>query len=155
VIEAIASKCSVVLTTHHLEEVEALANRVAIMVNGELRCIGNLQHLKHKFGSGFEMSIRVAHDHHIAPFREFISSNFPTARETEFRNHKFTFALDPRTWLSDTFAKIESVKSQLGVTDYSVSQTSLEQVFLADRGGCHRGGVSREHYHSFSGAEEE
>ncbi len=59
-----------------------------------------------------------------------ISSNFPTARETEFRNHKFTFALDPETRLSDTFAKIENIKNHLGVTDYSVSQTSLEQVFL-------------------------
>ena len=36
-IQRAAKYCSVVLTTHHLEEVEALAETVAIMVDGTLR----------------------------------------------------------------------------------------------------------------------
>merc|ERR1712093_208735 len=59
VIQQVAEHCSVVLTTHHLEEIEALASRTGIMVDGKMRCIGSLQHLKSKFGSGFEMSLRV------------------------------------------------------------------------------------------------
>ena len=40
---------SVVLTTHSMEEAEALSTKMGIMVNGELRCIGSTQHIKNKF----------------------------------------------------------------------------------------------------------
>nr|KAF6400152.1 ATP binding cassette subfamily A member 7 [Rousettus aegyptiacus] len=37
---------SVVLTSHSMEECEALCTRLAIMVNGRFRCLGSVQHLK-------------------------------------------------------------------------------------------------------------
>jgi ATP-binding cassette subfamily A (ABC1) protein 3 len=44
IIRAIKQRgCSVVLTTHSMEEAEALANRLAIMHEGRIRCIGNPQ----------------------------------------------------------------------------------------------------------------
>ena len=39
---------SVVLTSHSMEECEALCTRLAIMVNGSFKCLGSLQHLKNK-----------------------------------------------------------------------------------------------------------
>lgn len=39
---------SVVLTSHSMEECEALCNRLAIMVNGKFTCLGSLQHLKNR-----------------------------------------------------------------------------------------------------------
>ena len=44
--------CAVVLTTHSMEEAEALCTRVGIMVGGRLRCLGSCQHLKSRFGRG-------------------------------------------------------------------------------------------------------
>jgi len=44
VITRISSKkkqASVILTTHSMEEAEALSKRIAILVDGELKCIGN------------------------------------------------------------------------------------------------------------------
>ena len=59
-LRTIAENRSVVLTTHHLEEVEALAHRAAILVDGEMRCIGTLQHLKSKIGEGtYEVQLKV------------------------------------------------------------------------------------------------
>lgn len=56
----VSQRCSILLTTHHLEEVEALADCAAIMVNGTLRCIGDLPHLKDKYTSNaYELCIRV------------------------------------------------------------------------------------------------
>merc|ERR1711907_793458 len=49
----------IILTTHLMEESEALCDRVGIMVKGRLQCIGNLQHLKSKFGKGYEMEIKT------------------------------------------------------------------------------------------------
>ena len=41
---------SVLLTTHHMEEAEALADRVAIMAAGSVKCCGTLAFLKRHFG---------------------------------------------------------------------------------------------------------
>jgi ATP-binding cassette subfamily A (ABC1) protein 3 len=43
---------SVVLTTHSMEECEALCSRVGVMVAGSLVCLGSTQHIKSRFGSG-------------------------------------------------------------------------------------------------------
>ena len=42
-----------------MEECEALCTRLAIMVNGRLRCLGGPQHLKNKFGQGYTVEIKA------------------------------------------------------------------------------------------------
>merc|ERR1711990_987706 len=59
VIASTMSGRSVILTTHSMEEAEALSNRIGIMVGGRLRCIGTNQHLKEKFGKGYSLEIRA------------------------------------------------------------------------------------------------
>ncbi|CAG9571438.1 putative ATP-binding cassette protein subfamily A, member 7 [Leishmania major strain Friedlin] len=60
-IDRISRKCCVILTTHHLGEVEALADCVGIMVDGGLRCLGDMPHLKHKYASNaYELTLRVS-----------------------------------------------------------------------------------------------
>lgn len=41
-----------------MEECEALCDRLVIMSNGELKCIGTSSHIKNKFGMGFTMLIK-------------------------------------------------------------------------------------------------
>ncbi len=50
---------SVVLTTHSMEEAEALSSKLAIMVEGSIECIGPVQRLKNKYGKGFEVEIKI------------------------------------------------------------------------------------------------
>jgi len=48
--------CGVVLTlVLAMEECEALCARIGIMVDGRLRCLGTPQHIKNKFGQGFQL----------------------------------------------------------------------------------------------------
>jgi ATP-binding cassette subfamily A (ABC1) protein 3 len=49
-ISTIRKKSSVILTTHSMEEAEALSTRLAIMVNGVFKCLGSVQHVKSKYG---------------------------------------------------------------------------------------------------------
>lgn len=42
-----------------MEEAEALCSRIGIMVGGRLRCIGSNQHLKARFGSGYQLEVRI------------------------------------------------------------------------------------------------
>jgi len=49
---------TVVLTTHSMEEAEALCPKIGIMVNGKFRCFGSAQHLKNKYGVGYELEVK-------------------------------------------------------------------------------------------------
>merc|ERR1719436_1786111 len=48
---------SVILTTHSMDECEALCSRIGIMVNGRLVCLGSASHLKAVHGSGFRLEV--------------------------------------------------------------------------------------------------
>lgn len=48
---------TIVLTSHSMEECEALCTRLAIMVNGEFKCIGSTQRLKNKFAKSYLLVI--------------------------------------------------------------------------------------------------
>jgi ATP-binding cassette subfamily A (ABC1) protein 1 len=64
VISRIATKrkeCSIILTTHSMEECEALCSNVGIMVGGRFRCLGSIQHLKHRFGKGYLVEAKLQH----------------------------------------------------------------------------------------------
>jgi len=50
-------KSSVILTTHSMEEAEALSTKIAIMVSGDFRCFGSNQHLKTKYGNSYDMEL--------------------------------------------------------------------------------------------------
>ena len=45
--EAITLQC-VLFLLDSMEECEALCTRLAIMVNGQFKCLGSIQHLKNK-----------------------------------------------------------------------------------------------------------
>ena len=49
----------VFILLYSMEECEALCTRLAIMVNGQFKCLGSPQHLKNKFGEGFTLIAKV------------------------------------------------------------------------------------------------
>ncbi|CAL1377626.1 unnamed protein product [Linum trigynum] len=51
-------KTAVILTTHSMNEAQALCTRIGIMVGGHLRCIGTPQHLKTRFGNHLELEVK-------------------------------------------------------------------------------------------------
>ena len=60
VADAVGKKnMSAVLTTHSMEECEALCGRVGVMVAGSLVCLGSVQHIKSRFGQGERTQLLV------------------------------------------------------------------------------------------------
>jgi energy-coupling factor transporter ATP-binding protein EcfA2 len=59
-ISSVQKGCSIILTTHSMEEAEALCTKIGIMVGGRLRCLGSTQHLKSKFGKGYLAVFKLA-----------------------------------------------------------------------------------------------
>lgn len=52
-------KSAVIITTHAMEEAEALCTKMGIMVQGNFKCFGSSQYIKHKFGTGYEIEIKI------------------------------------------------------------------------------------------------
>jgi ATP-binding cassette subfamily A (ABC1) protein 3 len=52
-------QATVVLTTHSMEECEALCNKITIMVNGSFRCIGTHKEVKDLYGKGQELHLKL------------------------------------------------------------------------------------------------
>jgi len=55
-----------ILTTHSMEEAEALATRLTIMTNGQMRCIGRASALKKAHGGGLELQVKLRPPAHAA-----------------------------------------------------------------------------------------
>ncbi|XP_057355252.1 ATP-binding cassette sub-family A member 2 isoform X2 [Manis pentadactyla] len=111
ILDLIKTGRSVVLTSHSMEECEALCTRLAIMVNGRLRCLGSIQHLKNRFGDGYMITVRTRSSQNVKDVVRFFNRNFPEA-------------------VLKVFSKMEQVVGVLGIEDYSVSQTTLDNVFV-------------------------
>ncbi|XP_064490186.1 ATP-binding cassette sub-family A member 2-like [Ornithodoros turicata] len=137
-----ATGAAYVLTSHSMEECEALCQRLSIMVNGTFRCLGSTQHLKAKFGQGFTVLVKLSPGDslEVATTSATISSlcarmeeEFPGAWELKDSHQCLLhFHLhDTNLKWSHLFERMEALKQELGYEDYVVSDTTLEQIFLA------------------------
>lgn len=51
---------TVILTTHSMEEAEALSTKMGIMARGGVfHCFGSSQHIKNKFATGYEIEVKI------------------------------------------------------------------------------------------------
>ncbi|XP_050627179.1 phospholipid-transporting ATPase ABCA7 [Macaca thibetana thibetana] len=122
---------SVMLTSHSMEECEALCSRLAIMVNGRFCCLGSPQHLKGRFAAGHTLTLRVPAER-SQPAAAFVAAEFPGAELREAHGCRLRFQLPPggRCALARVFGVLAVHGAEHGVEDFSVSQTMLEEVFL-------------------------
>ncbi|XP_061092959.1 glucosylceramide transporter ABCA12-like [Conger conger] len=130
--EEVRGKCAVVLTSHSMEECEALCTRLAIMVTGQFRCLGSLQHIKNRFGSGFtvKMYLAVASSNADA-ITDFMQLHFPSTylKDQHSAMVEYHVPVAPGG-VADIFRQLESNKAALQIKHFSVSQTTLDEVFI-------------------------
>ncbi|XP_069808887.1 ABC-type organic anion transporter ABCA8-like isoform X2 [Dendropsophus ebraccatus] len=121
-----------ILTTHYMEEAEAVCDRVAIMVSGKLRCIGSIQQLKSKFGKGYLLEMKVKDPRRVDEIHQEIIRIFPQAdRQDRFSSLLlYKIPMENVQSLSQAFSQLEEAKRVHDIEEYSFSQSTLEQVFL-------------------------
>ncbi|XP_028314395.1 ATP-binding cassette sub-family A member 2-like [Gouania willdenowi] len=101
------------------------------MVNGRFKCLGSIQHLKNRFGDGYMITVRTKSSSNVKDVLRFFSRNFPEAVLKERHHTKVQFQLKAeRIDLDQVFSKMEQVVEVLNIQDYSVSQTTLDNVFV-------------------------
>ncbi|EXJ93852.1 hypothetical protein A1O1_02245 [Capronia coronata CBS 617.96] len=146
-LESVVPGRSLVLTTHSMEEADALATRAGIMA-GKMLALGTTEYLRRKHGDAYYVHLvhqQAPHapDTEMEHIRHWILNNFPSADiESKVYAGQIRFSV-PTTGqrttegatktgagISALFSALERNKSDLRVQYYSVSRTTLDQVFL-------------------------
>jgi len=130
VIRGAKSHSAVLLTTHSMEESEALCERVGIFVSGTMRTLGTPANLKYSFGEFYKLTVTVKPEGQER-LEELVSELCPTA--TIFNKPvrgTVSYKL-PREDIQLS-AVFDAVRGWDGVDilDWGVSSVSLEEVFL-------------------------
>lgn len=132
---------SIVLTSHSMQECESICSRIGIMVAGQLRCLGSVQHLRNKYGQGFTVMVKLKREmiqspaegtEYVDRIKSFILKEIPSAVIRDIHESVINYHVtDPSLPWSTLFQVLQLAKDTFSLEDFSVSDTSLEQIFIA------------------------
>ena len=126
----------IILTTHYMEEASVLGNRIGIINEGKMKCIGTPLFLIEKFGK--YMSINLHKDEYANndDIIDYIKSKTNHAlfdvlsEEIIVRIPKDNYMNGGELNLGEFFADLDNNLNELKIKSYSVSMPTLEDVFL-------------------------
>ncbi|KIW11148.1 hypothetical protein PV08_10448 [Exophiala spinifera] len=141
---------AIMITTHSMEEVVALADRVGIM-NKHMLAVGERRDLSRRYGTGFHVHVMLGRSTSAEAeetmaknkVKDWIQQNVPGAvveREMLHGQLRFWIPRHPEgsegstrgdaSVLATTFRLLETSKQRLGIEYYTIVQTDWEDIFL-------------------------
>lgn len=136
IIDAVDRGCSIVLTSHSMEECEVLCHRLVIMVLGNFSCIGSVQYLKNKFGNKYTFKVKLSPFHEerdIVQLKEYFHQYLPHGIVIEEHSTLLVYEITADGLrISALFQILCNSKKQYPklIEDFTTSQVSLEHVFV-------------------------
>ncbi len=140
------------------DEADILGDRIAIMAEGKLQCVGSALFLKGAYGVGYTLTIaknqhtdaeiegngnptttalattmtRSAIEDRTALITAAVRKHVPIAEPLSNVGAEQSFRLPfaASTHLADMFEDIDANRERLGVMEYGISVTTLEEVFM-------------------------
>eukprot|EP00026_Physarum_polycephalum_P000360 Phypoly_transcript_00360.p1 GENE.Phypoly_transcript_00360~~Phypoly_transcript_00360.p1 ORF type:complete len:1639 (+),score=219.92 Phypoly_transcript_00360:165-5081(+) len=132
VIQAYKKHCSIILTTHSMQEAETLCDRVCMLVAGSMKCIGRPIELKSRYSAGY--SLTISHKGSRAHIQKFVKELIPDAQLADDLSETLIFSLPKvsvfQIGLGTIFDAFQSSKEKLSITDWGILQSSLADVLL-------------------------
>lgn len=143
-VEGKIQKRVLILTTHFLDEADLLGDRIAIMADGQLCCVGSSMFLKRHYGSGYNLTLVTASGFHLhgsdgdnvqdhRGVLSHIQSVIPEAKVASTFGAEVIIQLPVSA--SRHFPRIlrdlDENLSTWCIQDYGISVTTLEAVFLS------------------------
>ena len=127
----VSSKMLIVLIFFSMEECEALCSRLSIMVNGQMECLGSIQHLKNKYGDGYTISVILKSTDKRYSVQQFFEQNVQgcTLCDTRYRTLTYEVTVLQEN-LAHLFKVLENLFKSEDIEDYSVSQNTLDNVSI-------------------------
>ncbi|XP_074316993.1 ABC transporter A family member 8-like [Silene latifolia] len=121
---------AIVLTTHSMEEGEALCDRLGIFVDGSLQCIADAKELKARYGGSFVLTITTTadHDQEVEGIVGYLATNvrkiYHVAGTQKFELPK------QEVRIADVFNAVDIAKSKFPIQAWGLADTTLEDVFI-------------------------
>ena len=125
----------IILTTHYMDEADILGDRVGIMNEGELTCIGTPLYLKNKYGTGYSLTVvkksgvmsdtKDLESYIQEKLGQEVVKTSDVSNEVNFQiphtlSHKF----------ASFFQEFDKDLDSIGARSYGISVPTLEDVFL-------------------------
>ncbi|CAJ2664524.1 unnamed protein product [Trifolium pratense] len=121
---------AIILTTHSMEEAEALCDRLGIFVNGSLQCIGNPKELKGRYGGTYVFTMTTSLDHE-KDVEEMVQQLTPNANKIYQLSGTQKFELPKEeVKIANVFQAVEVAKRNFTVFAWGLADTRLEDVFI-------------------------
>jgi ABC-type proline/glycine betaine transport system ATPase subunit len=128
------------LSTHYMDEASKLGDRVGIMIDGEIASVGSLSELRAEYCKSYFVEISlvptIADSSTQQRILDLLSQHQMPSHVYESLPHRFKIQI-PFTknnnqihQLADIFELLNGQKSAIGIQFFSVSQMSLEQIFI-------------------------
>lgn len=125
------------LTTHHMGEAQKLGDRIGIMMQGRLACLGTSQHLLSKYSSGYTVGVSVRDGQSVNTAAvPLIKKMVPKAKLKEKAGELYCY-YDLGTEhfsVAEMYAQLDALKREGEIDSFDLGQASLEKVFLQLQG---------------------
>lgn len=120
-----ASGVTIILTTHYIEEAEAIADRVGVINQGELLLVDDKEALMHKLG---KRQLVIELESAITDLPKALS---PWVLELSAEGEKMTYTYDPHKTHTGIHELLQVIRDAgLVIKDVQSTKTSLEEIFV-------------------------
>ena len=119
------SGVTIILTTHYIEEAEAIADRVGIINDGELLLVDDKQALMHKLG---KKQLIIELEEALSAVPDALA---PWGLELSAAGCRLTYTYDPRKTQTGIDGLLQAIgEAGLVLKDLNTTQSSLEDIFV-------------------------
>ncbi|UMM24570.1 hypothetical protein L5515_004741 [Caenorhabditis briggsae] len=129
------SNSALMLTSHSMDECEALCSRIAVLNRGSLIAIGSSQELKSLYGNNYTMTLTLYEPAQRDVIVQLVAARLPnsvlkTTSTNKTLNLKWQIPKEKDDCWSEKFEMVQRLAKDLGVKDFILAQSSLEETFL-------------------------
>lgn len=123
---------TILLTTHFMDEADVLSDRIAILANGVLKCVGSTYFLKKRFGTGYHLICAKDKSCDSNEVTKLLSKHISDIRiESETENEvSYILPVEQIKMFTIIFSDLENNLSNLKLRGIGVSLSAFEEIFL-------------------------
>ncbi|XP_077524930.1 phospholipid-transporting ATPase ABCA3-like [Amblyomma americanum] len=122
----------IIMTTPEVEEVESLADRIAILGYGALKCYGRTAFLHRRYGAGYNVSILKAPKFDPKRTLQAIQSRVPESRVVLDQRNRIVYSLGLRNGVGLVSAALQLLESDMrgmAIESMKVHVVTMEDIF--------------------------
>ncbi|CAF4318595.1 unnamed protein product, partial [Rotaria sp. Silwood2] len=124
---------TLLLTTHFMEESDALSDRIIIIANGNIKADGTSAKLKEQYGSGYKLVINKQNGCHTNDIKNELCQYLPKLKiETDILDGDVVFRTNeqPNELFIQALNQLEIMKKENRIKNYGIQNSTMDDVFL-------------------------